>query len=548
MSRRSFVCLCVMALFGFAVFTSGGCGGGGHSSFVEDPVPQSGDVPAPTPEPTSGDTPAPDPSNGDSPASQDVTPEPVVPPMPSPDINPVPEPTSGDMPPTPPASGDRPVPPTPTSGDVPPAPPASGDNSAPAPAPVPTSDDVPAPVSDDVPANPTSGDSSPVSGDEEGETYSTTVSMQNALLVNGESKSYRNITVIKTGDATGQSDQSGGYDWTGTNAAILAKGGAKLIISGAAINSDAVGGNAVFSYGGNNSPNSNNRGDGTTITISDSTIVTSKNNSGGIMTTGGGVMNASNLTITTAGGSSAAIRSDSGGGTVTVNGGTYTTNGHGSPAIYSTADIDVFDATLTSNVSQVVVIEGGNSVELTDSTLNANHNRFNGNDSTYQAVLIYQSFSGDASNGSSSFKMTDGSLTNVQGDIFCVTNTTTTITLSGADIHNSDASGNFLRAEGQKWGNSGSNGGKVTLNADGQTINGDMLIASDSTLALNMTNSSVFNGAINPSGQAGSVSVTLDSTSKWTLTGNSYITALTNSGGTIDKGTYTLYVNGVAQE
>ena len=372
--------------------------------------------------------------------------------------------------------------------------------------------------------------------------YSSTAANSNALSVtDGSTKSYSNITVTKTGDATGSSDGTSGYDWVGTNAAILASGGSKLTITGATITTNAVGGNAVFSYGGSRSGS----GDGTTVTISDSKITTSKNNSGGIMTTGGGTMNASNLTITTAGGSSAAIRSDSGGGNVTVNGGTYTANGQGSPAIYSTAAITVADADLTSGIAQVVVIEGGNSVTLDTCKLTANHTSRNGQDSTYQAVLIYQSMSGDASDGASSFSMTDGSLTNTQGDIFCVTNTTTTINLSGVTITNNDSSGNFLRAEGQEWGTSGSNGGSVTLNASGQTMNGNMIVDSSSSLALNLKDSSAYSGAINTSGAAGAVNVTIESGSTWTLTGNSYVTSLTNNG-TITQGSYTLYVNGTA--
>ena len=264
------------------------------------------------------------------------------------------------------------------------------------------------------------------------------------------------------------------------------------------------------------------------------------------MVTGGGVIEASNLTITTSGGSSAAIRSDRGGGTINVTGGTYTTSGTGSPAIYSTAAITGNDVTLKSNTAQVVVIEGGNSVTLTDSTLTANHNKLNGQDTTYQAVMIYQSQSGDASNGSSFFKMAGGSITNAQGDIFHVTNTTTTITLSESiAITNNDSAGAFLRASSDSWGSSGSNGGKVTLNADGQTINGNMIVDNISSLNLNMSNSSVFNGAINPSGQNGTVSVVIDSSSSWTLTGNSYVTSITNNG-TINQGSYTLYVNGQA--
>ncbi|MBQ7594204.1 MAG: putative Ig domain-containing protein [Synergistaceae bacterium] len=373
----------------------------------------------------------------------------------------------------------------------------------------------------------------------DGENFSSTTAGTNALAVtDGSTASYTNITVTKTGDASGASEN---YDWYGTNAGILASGGSKLTISGSSTNitTNAIGGNAVFSYGGGS-------GDGTTVTISDATITTTSRNSGGIMTTGGGIMNASNLTITTSGGSSAAIRSDKGGGTVTVNGGTYTTSGQGSPAIYSTAAITGSYVTLKSNIAQVVVIEGGNSVTLTNSTLTANHNTKNGQDSTYQAILIYQSMSGDASDGNSSFTMTGGSLANANGDIFCITNTTCTITLNGASITNNDSSGNFLRAEAQNWGNSGKNGGKVTLNASGQKITGNIIVDSISSLAMTLSNSSSFNGAINTSGQTGTVSVTLDSSSSWKLTANSYVSSFTKNSGKLYANGYTLYVNGTA--
>ena len=379
------------------------------------------------------------------------------------------------------------------------------------------------------------------------ESYSSEASMENAIVADAETVTYSNITVTKTGDASGSSDGTGGFDWTGTNAAILAKNGAKLTISGSGtkITSNAKGGNAVFSYGGSNSNNSNNSGDGTTVTISDATITTTGSNSGGIMTTGGGVMNASNLTITTSGGSSAAIRSDSGGGTVTVSGGTYTTSGAGSPAIYSTAAISVFGADLVSKASQGVVIEGGNSVTLDTVNINANHATLNGKDTMHQAIMIYQSMSGDASGGSSSFSMTDGSITNTVGDIFHVTNVTTTIALSGVSITNNDSTGAFLRASSDAWGSSGSNGGKVTLNASGQDINGDIVVDSVSTLTMSLKDSSNFTGAVN-SANAGSVTMTIESGSTWTLTGNSYVKSLTNNG-TINKGSYTLYVDGTAQ-
>ena len=117
------------------------------------------------------------------------------------------------------------------------------------------------------------------------------------------------------------------------------------------------------------------------------------------MTTGGGIMNATNLTINTAGTSSAAIRSDRGGGTVTVNKGTYTTTGKGSPATYSTADITVKNATLISKASEGAIIEGKNSISLDNVKLTDTNNTLNGQSTTYKNIFIYQSMSGDADTG-----------------------------------------------------------------------------------------------------------------------------------------------------
>ena len=416
---------------------------------------------------------------------------------------------------------------------------------------------------DQTPNNNTSGDQAPNNNTDTGtdttddadvnsaggDNLTYTVTSGHAIAVSSGNPVYTNLKVYKTGDAStssyfGMSANNDDYDWKGTNAAIIARGGATITISGdSIISTDGSYANAVFSYGGN--LNGSNSGDGTTVKIYNATITTLSNNSGGLMTTGGGVMEAEDLTITTSGGSSAAIRSDKGGGAVNVTGGTYTTNGQGSPAVYSTAKITVDAADLISNKAQGVVIEGGNSVTITASNINANHNTLNGQDSTHQAILIYQSMSGDASDGSSSFSMTDGSIINAEGDIFCVTNTTCTISLEGVEITNNDSSGNFLRAAAQNWGSSGSNGGNVTLNANEQVITGNILVDSSSSLTMNLTSSS-FSGAINPSSQSGTVNVTLDSASTWTLTGNSYVTSLTNNGGTIEKGSYNLYVNGTA--
>lgn len=382
---------------------------------------------------------------------------------------------------------------------------------------------------------------------QDGKTYSSSTSDQSALMVNtSDSVTISNPTITKTGD----SDGGDNCNFYGQNATLLVMGGSTTTITGGNITSDASGANGVFCYGGNGGQNGAT-GDGTTVIISDTTITTTGNGSGGIMTTGGGVTKAYNLTVTTSGGSSAPIRTDRGGGTVIVDGGTYTSNGLGSPAIYSTADITVSNATLVSNLSEGVCIEGLNSITLNNCDLTANNTKCNGNATFLDTIMIYQSMSGDADSGTSSFSMTGGSLTSRNGHVFHVTNTSAVITLNGVNITNEDSENVLLSVCDDGW-SGGSN--VATLNASGQTLNGAMLVGDNSTLTLNLSNGSKYTGYINGniknasgttvSTEVGTVNVTLDGTSTWTLTGDSYVTSFTGDASNIISNGYTLYVNG----
>ncbi len=363
------------------------------------------------------------------------------------------------------------------------------------------------------------------------ETYEDSSDGGHAIEADGETEEYANIKVTKTGDSEG--DEA---DFYGENAAIFATNGASLTISDAVIQSDGGHANGIFSYG-----------EGTTVTVSDTLIETSSNNSGGLMVTGGGTLIANNLTIHTTGNSSAAIRSDRGGGTETVTGGYYQTDGVGSPVIYSTADVTVSNAYLESTASQAVVVEGKNSVTLNDCEVVADNNTKNGDHSdTYQAVMIYQSMSGDAAEGKASFSMSGGSLTNANGDVFFVNNTVADISLNNVAIINDDEDGIFFRAEAAGWGSEGSNGGHVNLYAADQDIEGDMIVDSVSELNLYLSDESSFEGAINSDGAAGNVYVEIDEDSTWTLTADSYISGLTCDADAIDLNGYTLYVDGEA--
>lgn len=369
-------------------------------------------------------------------------------------------------------------------------------------------------------------------------TYSSTGDDENALRVDGATVTLEGITVNKESGATSNTENG---DFYGMNAALLVTDGANVTINGITVNSSAQNGNGVFSYG-----------EGTVVNISDSVITTTADNSGGIQTTGGGTTNASNLAITTSGSSSAAIRSDRGGGTVNVDGGTYTSNGYNSPAVYSTAAITVKNAALTANNSEALVIEGKNSMALEDCIVYGNMSDTMGTSSDINVhnVMIYQSMSGDADVGTSVFSMKGGSLTSNNGDMFYVTNTHCILTLSGVDIINHETDGYFLLVAGNDasrgWGNAGANGAQVEFTADGQAMEGDIVVDRISTLTMTLTNGSVFTGSLNiiDNEQKGTAVdnnavVTIDSGSTWNLTGDCTLTSLTNNG-TINFNGYTI--------
>ena len=383
----------------------------------------------------------------------------------------------------------------------------------------------------------------------DGYAFTSTAANENAILVNtADEVTISNSTVDKTGDSDGGDDSN----FYGKNAAVLVEGGSTTTLTNLTVTSDAKGANGIFSYGGNGGHNGS-EGDGTKVIIKDSIITTSGDGSGGTMTTGGGITNASNLTVTTNGQSSAAIRTDRGGGTVYVDGGTYTSNGLGSPAIYSTAEIHVANAALVSNLSEGVCIEGLNSIELTDCDLTANNTKCNGNATFMDTIMIYQSMSGDAASGNSTFAMTGGSLTSKNGHMFHVTNTNADIELNGVKLTNEDTANVLISVCDDGW-NGGNN--KATFNAKAQDLIGAVLVGNNSTLVLNLTEGSTLEGYVDGnivnaanqtvSTEVGTVTVTLDTNSTWTLTADSHITEFTGTTANVIANGHTLYVNGTA--
>lgn len=358
-----------------------------------------------------------------------------------------------------------------------------------------------------------------------------------ALVSSGANVTFNNIDITRnSSDSTG-GDNSSFY---GVGAALLATDG-NAYVKGGIVTTDAAGGAGLFAYG-----------DGT-VYAADTTIKTTQDTSGGIHAAGGGKLYAWDLNVETDGESAAAIRSDRGGGTMVVDGGTYTSNGVGSPAVYCTADIAVKDATLTANGSEAVCIEGLNSLHLFNCDLTGNMSDLSQNDSTW-TVILYQSMSGDSEVGNSTFQMDGGTLTSKNGGVFYTTNTESDITLKDVDITYNNDNEYFLRCTGNNnergWGESGANGADCDFTAISQDMEGSVIWDTISQLDFYMTDGSNLTGAIIDdesfagNGGDGYCNVYVSDDSTWTVTGDSTVSKLSNAGTIVDDSGKTVTVKG----
>lgn len=338
------------------------------------------------------------------------------------------------------------------------------------------------------------------------ESMTNTTADQNAFI--GKNKAVVNIE-NSVFDKTGNTTSDDNSNFRGQNAVVLSIDGSQINIKGSNITSNSKGSNAVFATG-----------EGSVINVENTNIHTKSDSSRGLDATYKGTVNGKNLTITTEGAHSATLATDRGGGTITAEAAKLTTSGEGSPVIYSTGNIIVNNVNGIANNSEIGVVEGKNSITLTNS--NVTGYKDNG-------FMLYQSFSGDAENGIARLKAENNTLTtHATGAFLYVNNTTAEVDLSNNAISMPNTSTLVKAAADSRWGKTGENGGHLTLRTSNQELSGNILADSISTIALDLTNGSSLVGAVNTDNTAKEVTVKLSKDSNWILTGDSYVKSLNN--------------------
>ena len=308
-----------------------------------------------------------------------------------------------------------------------------------------------------------------------------------SLTIKGSAETY--VGISKTGSAASGGQVSDDYNFYGVNSGIVVAGsGSSATIEHAAITTDANGSNAVVATAD------------ATVTITNSEITTTGGaGSRGLHATYGGTISADSVSVCTQGASSATLATDRGGGTVNATNMTLETNSAGSPLVYSTGTINVTDSTGTANAAQMVVVEGGSSANVTRCNFSCsgggNRTGTSESDGTSHVIdaggiFIYQSFSGDAGEGTDYFTATDSTFTVTTAGVpmFYITNITADVTLSGNTFNSASDTDYFLIAEEtDQWGFTGRNGGNATLTLTDQSLENKTAFVGTSSSSLTIT-------------------------------------------------------------
>lgn len=336
--------------------------------------------------------------------------------------------------------------------------------------------------------------------------FDNTTSDQNSFIGKNKASITINSSVF---DKTGNTTNDDNSNFRGQNAVVLGIEGSQTSIKDSNITSNSIGSNAVFATG-----------EGSVVNVENTNIHTKGDSSRGLDATYKGTVNGKNLTITTEGTHSATLATDRGEGTITAEAAKLTTSGTGSPVIYSTGNITANNVNGVANKSEIGVVEGKNSITLTNSNVTGYYDN---------GFMLYQSFSGDAESGIARLKAENNTLTTHGiGAFIYVNNTTAEADLTGNTILMPNTTTLVKAAADSRWGKDGENGGHLTLRASNQELSGNIVADSISTIALDMANGSSLVGAINTDNTAKEITLKLSKDSSWTLTGDSYIKSLTN--------------------
>lgn len=166
---------------------------------------------------------------------------------------------------------------------------------------------------------------------------------------------------------------------------------------------------------------------------------------------------------------------------------------------------------------------------------------FTCNPTTEAALFMINSFGNATAAGT--IGATGGTLNNTADTPFIVsTNAISEFYLNNVNIV--AVSSIFVNNSARMFGTAGYNGGHASIYMTKQTASGNVYVDDISSAALILSKKSSLSAALNPNQSSGNASIIIDSSSKWTVTGDSYVTQLetqANCFANIASGGHTVY-------
>jgi outer membrane autotransporter protein len=258
------------------------------------------------------------------------------------------------------------------------------------------------------------------------------------------------------------------------------------------------------------------------LTLNPGTVIqTSGKGSYGLYALSGGNISGNGVMVTTFGGLGvllntgdgvAALTGSMGPGTITLQNSTITANGPGANGIAVSgvgSSISLTNSSILSAQGSGASVNNGGNLTLAGSNLTALVHGFVAAGGTAEAP--------------NSIRVSGGSVTTVLGDAFQVQNGATNINVSnGATVTGNSALLRVLDSPAETV---------VNLTANHANLFGDLFADSASQTTVNLTESTVLTGKVNPPPLGLGVDMTIDGSSQWVMTGSSSVKSLSVSPG-----------------
>ena len=323
--------------------------------------------------------------------------------------------------------------------------------------------------------------------------------------VNGAVVRVQKGSITKNGDTTDHQEGS----MTGLNAAVLAEGGT-IYLEDLTVTSNALGGNNVYAHGKGSEVHLKN--------VRLDAYGAAANRC--IYLSWGGKVTAENCEFTSRGFISSTVATDTGGGDIILNRCAVRNLGHNGASLYSTGNITATECICIAPECEGLIIVGNNTIDLTDCYVLSGEG---------QGVKI---FTREGAGGY--FNMRNGLLSVCEGPVVYACGNHGHVLLQNVKIAN---------LPGQEPQIS-----KLVVDMVQQYLQGNSGCDNLHALEVNLHDGSRYIGAINNDRKGNHVKVTLDATSVWELSGDSFVDELENedaSGANIITNGYLLTIGGV---